>query len=137
MLNVISVETRIVSGFFLVLFSGSLGQLDVDLGVFFLTVSLSFERFRVVLDDVSLLESDDHGQTGDSVVHGVGDFQAVVEAVQGAAQVKILVSLLTEKSVTQNTKSNRLVSSFRVGFVDFDFLFQFDSVLDFWSVLQV
>lgn len=69
------------------------------------------------------LESDDHGETSDSSVNSVGDLQAVEETVEGTAQVKILISLLPEESITEDSHGNGLVSSFSVRLVDFDFLF--------------
>jgi hypothetical protein len=84
---------------------------------------------------MSSLELDDHGKASDTSVDGVGNFQAIVEAVEGTAEVKVLVSFLTEKTITEDSHGDGLVSAFGVGLVDLDFLFQLDSVVDLGAVL--
>lgn len=74
------------------------------------------------------LELDDHSKTRDTSVDGVGNFEAIIEAVERTAEVKVLVSFLTEKTVAEDPHGNGLVSAFGVGLVDLDFFFQLDSV---------
>lgn len=112
MFDILCAKSGIVSGLLFILFCWGFGEFDVDFGVFFLSVGFSFKGFGVIFDDMCLFESDDHGEAGDSSVDGVGDFQSIVETVEGAAEVEVLVSFLTEQSVTEDSHSDGLVSSF-------------------------
>ena len=79
---------------------------------------------------MDLIELDDHGQAGYSSVQKGGNLECPVEAVEGAAEIEVLESLLSEESIAEDPESDGSISPFFVGFVDLQSLFEFDSVLD-------
>jgi hypothetical protein len=89
------------------------------------------EFFFIVLNDMNLFELDDHGKSGNSLVEEVGNLESPVEAVEGAAEVEILESLLSEEAVAEDPDGNGSVSSLLVGFVDLQLLLELNSILDF------
>ena len=112
MLNIFSIEPRVVSRLILILIRWCSGELDVDLGVLFFAIGFALKRLFIVLNDMGSLEPDDHGQARHSSVDSVGDLQTIVKTVERTAQVKVLVSLLAEQSVAQDSHRDCLVAAF-------------------------
>lgn len=48
---------------------------------------------------MDLIELDDHGQAGDSPVKNSSNLKSPVEAVEGAAEIEILESLLSKETI--------------------------------------
>lgn len=60
-----------------------------------------------------------------------------IEAVEWATQVKILKTFLAEQTIGKDSKSNSSISTFFIGFVDFQTLFKLNTILDDWSRLKL
>jgi hypothetical protein len=73
---------------------------------------------------LNLLELDDHGKSGNSLVEEVGNLESLIEAVEGAAEVEILESLFSKKAVAEDTDGHGFVSSRLVGLVDLQLLLE-------------
>ncbi len=82
MLNIFGIEPGIESRFIFIFSGWRFGEFDVNLRVFFLAVSFSLKSLFIVLNDMGSFKPDDHGQTRDTSVNSVGDFQAVVETIE-------------------------------------------------------
>jgi hypothetical protein len=58
-----------------------------------------------------------------------GDLESPVEAVEGAAEIEVLESFLSEESETEDPHRDGSVPPFLVGFVDFESFLEFDAIL--------
>ena len=94
--NFVDAEPWIEARLLFVVFSWIFGEFDGNLGELFFFKIFPIEFFCIVLQDLDGFEADDHGESGNSLMNGVGDFQREVETVEGACKIEILVSLLAE-----------------------------------------
>ena len=116
---------------------GAFSEFDDDFGILLAIVVFPLEFLCIVLEDIDILELDDHGKSGNFLMHVIGDPEGVIEVVEGAHQIEVLVSHFAEQAISEDSDCLSLDAVVAVGLVDFDSFFHFHSVGDHWSSLLV
>ena len=96
------------------------GESDVEDGVFLLFADLVILVFELEIGDC--IEGDEHAESGDASVEGVGDEQGRVEVIQRTIQDYRLEPPLPEKRKTDLLRYYRLVVTLLVTLQDQDLL---------------